>query len=66
MEVKKLPQTQIFENMEAVKSFLNECDIVVDNGNTIIFKAQGIYRSKNKNKSTIIPSSDLSYGINSY
>lgn len=61
-----LKQKEKEKNWEAMKTFLQDCDIVVDNGNTTIFKAQGVYIAKTKGKTIPIPSCDMSYGTNAF
>ncbi len=43
MSIKKLSQKEIEQNWQAMKNFLKTCDIDVDNGNTMLFNAHGVY-----------------------
>lgn len=61
-----LEQKEKENNWEAMKAFLQDCDIVVDNGNTTIFKARGVYIAKTKGKTIRIPSCEMSFGTNTY
>jgi hypothetical protein len=61
-----LKQKEKEKNWEAIKTFLQNCYIVVDNGNTTIFNAQGVYIAKTKGETIRIPSCNMSYGTNTY
>ena len=61
-----LKQKEKEKNCEAINTFLQDCYIVVDNGNNTIFKAQGVYFAKTKGETIRIPSCEMSYGTNAY
>lgn len=64
--MKKLPQKEIEQNWQAMKDFLGTCKIDVDNGNTMLFNAHGVYINRLEGSTDSIPSSMMSYGVNKY
>ena len=66
MAAKKLTQREIEVNWQAMKDFLKTCVIDVDNGNTMLFNAHGVYINKTKGVTYDIPSSMMSYGVNKF
>lgn len=64
--MKKLSQKEIEQNWQAMKDFLSTCDIDVDNGNTMLFNAHGVYINKSQGATYDIPSGMMSYGVNKY
>lgn len=66
MAGKKLSQKEIMDNWDAVKTFISLCEIESDNGNIILFKAQGIYIDKTHGKGIDIPRCRMFYGTDKY
>lgn len=64
--MKKLSQKDIEANWQAMNDFLNTCVKDVDNGNTMLFNAQGFYEDKTHGTSTPIPQGSMSYGTDDY
>ena len=66
MATKKLTRREIEANWQAMKDFLKTCVIDVDNGNTMLFNAHGVYINKTNGVTDDIPSSMVSYAVNKY
>ena len=64
--MKKLSQEKVLDNIDAVKNFIVNCEVVVDNRNRIVFIAQGVYEDKTHNSSTTISRSEIRFGTDSY
>lgn len=64
--MKKLSQNEVFANQDAIKAFMDDCEVEVANGDVTIFKAQGVYEDKTHGVSTPIPKGRITYSTNNY
>lgn len=64
--MRKLTQKEVLANYAAMKAFMNGCEIEVDNGNMILFKAHGVYEDKTHGTSTAISRGSMSYGVDGF